>query len=188
MRSTRRSVRRRVTPRRKLIWARGSGSLVATSVAGGPPFAPPVQTDLLAPFETAYGAGLIGCTIVRVRGIMAVTDVATSQVVHGRATLHVGDQTDLTKPLVAADSAFAVESASLDSFMFEPFISPVDSAVVTPIVPGPSEVSARMIDVKSSRRLDELNQSLILRWSARSPAVQAAVPLTYDLSVLVALP
>lgn len=150
----------------------------------GPPFSPPAHIDLLSAFETAYGAQLIGCTVVRVRGVVAVLGAAGADTVLYRATLHIGTQQEAARATVAADSAYDAQSASHDYMMFEPFIG----ATAANGVDG-SMAQARMIDVKSARKLEELNQSLIFTVSARSLGAAVGVTTTaFDFSVGIKLP
>lgn len=186
MPSYRRSRSRRISPKRKLIWARYSGDLKGGDVPAQPAFAPPAQVDLLKPFEDVYGAQLIGCTIKRIRGLYRLSyNVPGGANVFGRATIHVTDQASGKDGLLAGtQNAYAPDSAANDYMSFEPLHTSTNGAIGYPY-------AIRVVDVKSQRKLSELNQSLVLRWSQRSAV---AVPaneqpaLTVDLSILVALP
>lgn len=158
-----------------------------------PTFLPPAQTDLLAPFEVQYGAQLIGCTITRIRGLVTVGTIGeTNNFGFVRVTCHVADQFQAVRAPVPEDNAYNADSASLDYMMFEPFQAPISGDDLTidsaPENPGNGPASQRLIDVKSMRRLGELNQSLLLRASARSAIAVPGIQVTYDLSILVALP
>jgi len=146
----------------------------------------PIRADLLAPFEAAYGAQLIGCTVVRIRGYLAVSNnnAAGTSFVLSRATIHVADQQEVTRPLTATDSSFDPASGQLDYMLFEPFLS----LGSVPLQYNPSDIGVKRIDNKSSRKIDELNQALCLTFSSRFANLSADLPtLSYDLSIGVKL-
>lgn len=150
----------------------------------GPPFSPPAHIDLLTAFETAYGAQLIGCTVVRVRGLITFPGVLAADTVIYRSTLHIGTQQEAARATVAADNAFDAQSATQDYMMFEPFVGPTN----TNGLDGHAS-QGRVIDVKSSRKLEELNQSLIYTVSARSLGANVGTTTsTFDFSVGLMLP
>lgn len=143
----------------------------------------------MGPFEAAYGAQLIGCTIMRVRGLFVTQTEVNGHLAISRLTLHVGPQEDLSRPLLPQDNAYDPASQELDYMMVEPFVSPIFDTQTTVQIPGNAPATQRIIDVRARRKLEELNQSLLLRYSARSDiAIAGGVLGTYDLSVLVALP
>lgn len=184
MATTRRRTRRPVG-RRKTIWARASGVMVNTSLIF-PLLQIPTQVDLLAPFEAAYGAQLLGCTISRIRGNLVNVQATNALLLQERVTFHVTDQNDTVRPLTGGDNAYDVAAGSLDYFGFYPLVAPLDSATTTALVPG-TEPCSLMIDIRSSRKITELNQSLVMRLSTKAAqALQCSV--AYDLSILVTLP
>jgi len=182
------SRRTRRGPRRKLVWARFiSANTFAIPAASGQNFGTPFVADILGNFKLVYGASPVGVTIARVRGIIALPSATTVTAVAAmRFTLHVGDPRDVTAPGVA-DNAFADAAAYDDYMMFEPFVDYQSTAGPAGNVLAGSDVGARMIDVRSSRKLEELDQTLIFKASGNS---SVATSQTYwvDLSVLLMLP
>lgn len=153
----------------------------------GPPFAAPARVDLLALFETEYGADVLGATIVRVRGWAALRDpdLAAGEHVYARAVAFIGSQNDIARGSDNEDSPFATESAWKDYFFFEPFFLPDDTETAHLGV-----TAQRIIDVKSSRKLEELNQTLVMDVAGRNFAAAAASNAAFhaDLSILLMLP
>jgi len=178
------SARRPTTQRRKLVWARLSQ--VATVTTGVPPaLNTPARSSPLAGFETSYGAQLVGATIMRVRGAIAIAGQPTEGV-HLRACMFIGDEIDIVRGATNADNAFDAVSASRDYFMMEPFYA--NTAAAATLTAG-SELHGRLIDIKSHRKLDELNQSLVYDISAVSLGVaNQNLTVVSNLSILVALP
>lgn len=181
MRRTTSRARRAGGPRRKLVWARSFGQF---NVAAGTGNQVPNVADLLANFEAIYGAQLIGTTIMRVRGIMGVIPTSAYPAAGQsfiRATINV-DDAGYTQQ--TTDSAFSTTGTYKDYMLFEPFFVTGSSA--------PSGVSTdlqqRVIDVRSRRKLDELNQSLYLQWHPSHSVAASTTVATWDLSLLVALP
>lgn len=175
----------RSTPSRKFVWARASGTLSPAAAVGGvPPFAPPVATDLLAPFEAAYGASLIGCTIVRIRGAIQMIDTPAADT-RVRVTVNVGSATEVARAQLASDNAYDASTAALDYMVHEPFILPNSSSGL-----DSGDPLGRMIDVKSMRKIEEMGDALILRASASSLVAAASgdFDLMYDLSIGIKLP
>lgn len=174
-----------------MVWARAfipRTALVAESIGGGADIAP-ARFVLLDAFETAYGANLIGCTIMAVRGYMACPSPSNAlEDVHVRAGLKITD--DATAPPATTQSLFnAVANtggAHDDWFGFFPMYAPLSATNVAGGIEG-GGLQAVRVDVRSRRRLSELGQALVLDVSARSTA-GADIAFTADLSVLVALP
>lgn len=169
--ATRRSSNRRGGDRRRLIWARYR--LTATAVVAGTSF----NADPLATFEAAYGAQLLGCTIMRVRGIIAA-----------KQTSLVSDGT-LVVAMKVADLPGVSTEAPLTSginddwFMYEAWASVTN----VPTASEPSYQLQKEIDVRARRRLDELGQRIVL--SAEVAGAGAAqYRVSAMLSILVALP
>lgn len=183
MRRTSRTNRSRA-PRRKLIWVHAAPTGTVQVGAGGAAVAP-VQTDMLSQFQTAYGAELVGCTIMRTRGVLQFARPGiANNVVTIRATMHIVDQAEAVRATVANDNAFNPgTAANLDYMMFEPF-----SVCQAAAFDNGSAVSNRVVDVKAARRLPELNQTLVFRVSAIGTQAADAVQWNADFSLLVALP
>lgn len=130
---------------------------------------------------------MLGATIVRVRGFMQVRDVdlPTGEQLYVRAGMYIGNQNELTRGPDANDSAYDTESAWKDWFLFEPFFL----ADETETAHANSPLTGRMIDVRSSRKLEELNQTVIFDISGRNFAAAGATTaaLHWDLSMLLML-
>lgn len=133
-------------PSRKFIWAR---HFIAEPVVdlGAPTF-----DDALADVQTAIGADLIGSTLVRVRGNIIVqnaTDIGGFTVVVGMRVF----TTSTLGTLVAGNGPVQDEYA--DWLMWEPFNVTAN---------GNEQYGAhrKEIDVRSSRKLEEVGQSLLL--------------------------
>lgn len=182
----RRTVRR--GPRRKLVWARlqTASTFTIPAFVGPQNFGVPFVADALGNFKLSLGASPVGCTIVRVRGIIAhpTKDILGTAAL--RHTLHVGDIRDTTNPVVA-DNAFADAAAYDDYMMYEPFLDYQSTAGPAGNVFAGSDVGARMIDVKANRKLQELDQTLIYKVSGNSVSL-AAQQFVTDLSILIMLP
>lgn len=166
--ATRRSSSR--PQRRRLVWARYRTTSVAV-VAGTAFTAFPLDT-----FETAYGAQLLGCTIMRVRGCITAKMVA-------------GTNASFTVAMKVADlpgvnpEAPASSGINDDWFMYETWAS----VTSTPTALEPSLQLQKEVDVRARRRLDELGQRLVLA-AETSSAGAGQYTFTAVLSILVALP
>ncbi len=184
----RRFVTRSARPRRKLVWARISGSQ-AVAVAAAPALAAPTRTDALLEFEQSLGASTVGATVVRTRGYISLSDPdrVAAVIAAARVTMYVGNNNEVTRGPNANDNAFDNLSQNKDYFLFEPFL--VDNSNVDAQTGG-TDTYSRIIDVKSSRKIEELNQTVILDASAMSPnAVDAgSLAFNFDLSLLLMLP
>jgi len=175
---------RRTSPRRKLVWARQTASVgVVTAVA--PAFAAPTRVDVLDEFVQAYGASMIGATIIRVRGIMIGSQAAQAAVAQVVATMYIGDANDVVRGPNANDNFFDSNSTGKDYFLVEPFFCP-SSAAISQTYQG-NDVSGRVIDVRAMRKLEEVSQRLILDVSGQSAAVSNQ-PFFCQLSILIMLP
>lgn len=170
-------------PRRKLVWTRFS-TAQTVSTAASPGFNAPARIDVLGPFETQYGAQLLGATVMRTRGYLGISGLSTTSIQFVRFCMYVGNANDIVRGPNANDNAFDVNSAWKDYMLVEPFISP--NSAVNGI--QTSDVFIRTIDNRSKRKLEELDQSLILDVSGRSGAAADSFTFVADLSVLVALP
>lgn len=143
---------RRIAPTRKFVWAR-------TASRGIIPAGPNVnQLALLGEFETRYGASLIGATVMRVRGEILIgrtTDVALDAIVVGgiRVVTQTTDPADIEGegPLVDPEADWM---AVFPVILQRALGSTVDSGI-----------HRIAVDVKSARRLEELQQKLYMFWS-----------------------
>lgn len=129
-------------------------------------------------FNTRYGADLIGFTLVRMRGFMAVT----SSVAAG-LPLVVGVHRGSEGEVASTEFNPATNGANLDWMLYEPFVGFDDSGN------GASQtyMCAREIDVKSSRKLDELDQTFFL-YAGTDSATAGTITLRYHLSLLLMQP
>lgn len=182
----RRTSRRRSGPKRKLVWARQQfGIAVATAIL--PAVSAPVRIDALDEFVQAYGASMIGATVVRIRGILAVTnDNATVNQTSGTFTAYIGDANDIVRGPNANDNYYDSNSRGKDYFCVEPFIGPSNLASQDGLLG--SDVCARVIDVRAQRKLEEVSQRLIFDISAVGPNAVNNFAMAGDLSILLMLP
>lgn len=155
------------------MWARVAGAI--TLSPGG--FS---RGDLLADFQTTYGAQLIGATLVRVRGIMACQTSAATTDFQGVRWAAAVEQNPGAAAMAAGDGPFTGDHK--DWMVFEPFA--VAGAGQIGVNQDPA---GRVIDVKSMRRIEELNEEFF--YAAEADAGNtAAVTLYFDLSIGIKLP
>jgi len=191
----RRSSNRRAprAPRRKLVWVRNAQGVV---IGPGGNF----SSFPLGQFEGSYGAQLIGCTIMRIRGTMSAcivgnaTPAGTEAFAAIRFGIRITDHADLALGDYAIGAMYG-NQAQADWFCFESFM--LDNGGTTTAgneVDTTAASEIRRIDVKSRRRLDELDQVVEILAGAPAPGSTqppentAQVRLRWDLSYLVALP
>lgn len=149
-----------------------------------PAFSAPARVDVLAQFVNSYGAALIGCTIVRMRGIINATGIGTvAQSV--TAAAFIGDSNDVTRGSNANDNFYDSQSRGKDYFLVEPFFLP---ATTSDVRLSPGDAQQRVIDVRAMRKLDEVSQRVILDFSPISGALQNNNTMNFDLSMLIMLP
>lgn len=161
--------------RRKFVWAhiRDTSTVPASGV--------PNRLNLLGDFETALGAQLIGATVVRIRGVMSVVGTAVVGGVPNIVRAAAIVEPNPGSAAVAADGPWGGQFN--DWMLFEPFMDWGPAVVQT------MPVGSRVIDVKSSRKIEEINETLFLYVAAPvAPANSAAVQFTYDLSIGIKLP
>jgi hypothetical protein len=130
-----------------------------------------VQVNALADFESTYGANLIGATVARVRG--AISMVPT---VAGASQAIFAARVSLDSDATAGNGPYDAQYA--DWSMYEPFVYN-DAGVA-----DAEQATVRVVDVKSMRKLDEVNEQFTWWIQARGQAYQA----TWNLSVLLLLP
>lgn len=181
-------------PRRKLVWVRTADGIVI-------PDDGTVGTQVRYPltqFEGTYGANLIGCTVLRVRGVITAVLTGDTGITQSyaavRFAMRVTDHADLNLGDYQEGALYG-NQAQADWFLFEPFM--LDNS--TDITSGeePETVTAgqiRMVDVKARRKVEEVDQTLELlcgrpvTTSTQPPANVGDVRVRWDLSILVALP
>lgn len=134
----------------------------------------PFQLDLMTGFNARYGADLVGFSVVRTRGIIRCdSDVVGTPVV---VAARVGAEGEVA----STEYNPMTNGEYLDWFLYEPFLcsgTGVDD----------SDVTARVIDVKSARKLDELDQTVFL-YAGSDTAAAATVNLRFNLSMLLMQP
>ena len=163
------SYRRSKSPTRKFIWAR-EGFINAPIPANGNP----LNQNLLQEFQTAYGAQVIGATIMRIRGTILIEQGA-----------------DNAAPVVVRTGVRIVQS--IDRLNDGPFTAPYDDwmgyySTVTYRDPSADLSLAHgrfEVDIKSSRKLEELGEGLML---ISEQSGTADVDMTIDLSIGIKLP
>lgn len=122
--------------------------------------------------------------MVRIRGQALHIDPAAGDIIHSRLTVYVGDNNDVQRGPNANDNSFDSLSENRDYFVFEPFIAGTTGGTI-----GTDQLG-RAIDVRSSRKLEELNQTLVIDWSTvgvQNPANVTSI-VHVDLSILLMLP
>lgn len=145
-----------------------------TTFALAAPFTP-FQADLLTGFNTRYGADLLGITVARIRGYIVVNSTVAN------TPLVVGARVGTEGEVASTDFNPMTAGEYNDWMLFEPFLAPI--AAREPV----ADVSARVIDVRSMRKLDELDQTLFL-YAGTDSATAGTASLFYNLSVLLMLP
>jgi len=177
------------------VWARHADGIVI-------PVDDPAGTQnryILGFFEGTYGADLIGCTIMRIRGVMTAalvgdTETSTEGYAAIRCGVRVTDHADINQTDYANDAMYASQEYA-DWMLFEPFM--LDAIGEIPsgdIAEATAASEIRRIDVRAKRKLGELGETLELvagrpaTNSGDPPANTMAVRLRWDLSILVALP
>lgn len=172
----------RGTPRRKLVWARQIAAVTVPTVAA-PAFSAPARIDVLDEFVTAYGAALIGSTVVRVRGFIACVSAPAGVAVAYAVVGFIGDANDIVRGPNANDNFFDSNATGKDYFIVEPFFLPGSASTA---VLG-TEISARLVDDRAARKLDEVSQRFVIDVSGTAGAVTATT-VQLNLSVLLMLP
>lgn len=170
-----RTSRRTSSPRRKLVWARTSNQSTFTQ---GAPFTP-FQADLLADFNTRYGADALGITVARIRGIMAMETSVAAVTLPGVMAIRVGAEGEV------ASTEFNphVNGKYLDWMAYEPFFARPNT---TDFGSG-AQASTRVIDVKANRKVSELDETLFL-YAGSNTATAGTMSVFYNLSILLMLP
>lgn len=171
--------RRRVSrgTRRKLVWARRPEEQfsVATGEFNG--------LNLLGDFETAYGANLIGCTIVRMRIRWSAFVADTTGQPVAALGVRVADEATITAT-APTDPLGPLNDAHADWMAWDTTLTTVlQGATTNPSLVGP--LASRYLDVKAMRKVDELGDAA---WLLVDHSSAEAVVFNLSTSVLVALP
>lgn len=175
----RRRYSRRSGPRRRLVWARIGGGYQFTT---GAPFNA-AAVDLLTSFQARYGADPVGCTLMRIRGLITATHGSAAGV-ELVAAARVGN--DYEASLTTTEQNPLTNGLTNDWFMYEPFVAGTGAGSGSLYWAG-SDVAARLIDVKARRKLEELDQTLIMNIGSSTATVGTASGI-FVLSMLLALP
>ncbi len=172
--------RGRRAPLRKFVWARTTGVLVGPSETGA---------DLLDVFQTEYGAQLVGATVMRIRGYIRPNVVATS-VVTGHCGIIVESDNELNDQNALQQGPSARPHD--DWLAWLPWL--VDNSTGVPALSRVAETSWNFnaspwaVDIKSSRKIEELGQGLHLWYDFVAGGGEPTPPVDYDLSIGLKLP
>lgn len=170
-----RRVSRGTPARRKLVWARIAEEQF--SVAAGEFNG----LNLLNQFETAYGANLIGCTVVRIRLRYSAFIADTTGQPVAAMGVRVADDANITSA-IATDPLGPLNDLHADWMMWDTthasLVQPAASTNEGPLL-------SRYMDIKSMRKFEELGQGIYALFDH-----VAAVPVVFSVSAstLVALP
>lgn len=169
----------RRAPLRKFIWARSSGFLTRDDAGA----------DLLAQFQTEYGAQLLGATVVRIRGWVAPGTIpvgADGSQFDGLYGFIVDD--DRFSYTFASAPSLAVEQREHDDWLwYSPFVvQNYTTTQRTDLTPN-AQANPWAVDVKSSRKIEELGQTLQI-WQSTPDANPDFTGLGFHLSIGLKLP
>lgn len=168
-----RRIVRRAGPRRKLVWARTPISTTLTIAAG---VTAPFREDLLANLKTTLASGLLGVTVVRMRGLMTMKSGGQTSLI--RQGVKVVDESDFVGASIIEDGP--ISSPYNDWMMIESYVTgDVDT--------NASEATCRVFDVRSARKIDEVQQTLALYVQPTSGGA-GTLGVVGDFSVLLMLP
>lgn len=162
----------RGVPPRKRIWARETGSVTLAASANN-------SVDLMADFKTAYGANaVLGGTVARIRGEIGIYPSATLDTVAswavGIIVAPVGFAGD---PITEPDADWMYYKRRGYKVIFKATGNAVTTSQSNPFL--------WELDVKSMRKLEELQQQLYLVFSN---GAGSATNIFYDASTLILLP
>lgn len=161
----RRARARSRAPLRKFVWARSFGFLGSDSGQLG--------VDLLGNFQQEYGAQLVGATVVRIRGFVIPGQAPGLEGTYGGvyAIMVDSDNTILT------DSRNAVEQREHEDWLaYLPYTIQGIDLRPGEVATSNAQGNPWAVDIKSSRKVQELGQSLFLfretPLSADSPGME----------------
>lgn len=153
----------RRAPLRKFIWARSTGFLDRTVLGA----------DLLGQFQQEYGAQLLGATVVRIKGWVVPNSIgggADGQQMDGLYGMIVDqDRADYS---LANNAEMAVEQREHDDWLYySPWVvhNYTSAGFFRDVTPNPM-ASPWAVDIKSSRKIEELGQTLQI-WQSTPTAV-----------------
>jgi hypothetical protein len=177
-RNRRRTPTRYRAPLRQFIWARYATSLIVPTEGG-------INRDILEDFEAEYGADLVGATVVRIRGIIALSTPSGEQgsdVVVAAGIRVYGERNTPSNSDNLASEPGPFSGPHADWMMYKPIFMGTTLGYVE------REVE---IDVKANRKIEELGQSLMISLeqdSAASTAANTAYDAFVNLSLGLKLP
>lgn len=168
---------RRVVSRgttRKLVWAR-------TNLTWSPLGGAHASNDLLATFRT-QGGSTLGATVTRVRGTFAYTSGGVGLVNSAIVGMYVD-----TVGLTAAGTADPFSATGEDWMQYDMIpVVPVGATLGTN-TPAVDPISAWAVDVRSQRKVEELQQTLYMCVHNLGAAADQFT-ITGSISVLLRLP
>lgn len=157
--------------RRKFVWDRSEGVAVGDSTSFG--------VDLLANFRSQPGATHLGATIMRIRGYVYPQLVGAPDIQRGI----FGFRVDTWDQPVDTNQASPYQGMDEDWMGWFPFM--YDQAATQNeqdrVATWNSEANIYAIDVKAGRKLEELNQTLWMFYSAGGG--ESSIVYHYNLSV-----
>ena len=170
-----RGFRRQV--QRKFVWDRTFGFLPTTSAG-------PFGVDLLAGFRGQPGATHLGATVTRIRGVI-YPEISTG--LEGAFLLgRIGFRIDSWNEDPAELTNQPQEQPDEDWMGWLPYFIDGSQTPNSPnVATWNSQANAWAVDIKSQRKLEELNQTL---WMFVSAPGADAINYNYDLSVGLKLP
>ena len=119
-----------------------------------------VNADALANFRTDLGADLVGVTVIRVRGhVLFSTDLTTRVFTNGVFGARV-----FTEATTVTDALGPAKDRHADWFMWQPM------AFISDQTSGGGNLQRMDIDVRSSRKIDEIGQSILFGWDKEDGA------------------
>lgn len=159
--------------RRKFVWDRTAGS-VAVGTGG------PYGVDLLAAFRSQPGATHLGATVMRVRGYIRPIGTDTGAQTGGVAGMRIDSwNEDILDPDVQPTA-----QPDEDWLAWLPFEGTSFELNTYPATWN-NQASVWAVDVKAARKLEELNQTLWLFFTAPTAGT---IQYDYNLSVGLKLP
>lgn len=169
--------RRTSNSSRKFVWARHAGAFDPTDTPGVH------GVDLLSQFQENYGAQLIGATVVRIRGyVVPTSDGSFTGNFQGRWGILVdSDNTDVT--LASNDPG----GRPFEDWMaYQPFSIATggQSTTLQQVATGNVYANEWAVDVRSSRKIEELGEGLYLFWNLP----ESTWGLNWELSIGLKLP
>jgi len=179
-----RSFRGRSGRRRKLVWARSANTPAGTSIGAGVV----IGTDLLADYVTQSGGdSLNGATLMAIRGRLwasAVQQAGVSIGITWGIRLDEASQVSLPAAQLLSTRAPGSSDRYGDWLARDYFWMPTTAGGINTFANGAVEYPA--LNIRSRRRIDELNATIALY--VENLAGGATAAYAFDLDLLLALP